>query len=115
MSPVPLLLLKALVGGLGVVAFTAVARVVYPQRLAGLFCASPSIAVGSLAVVVLTSGQRDGLDAARGMVVGAVALIGACLLAALTARTSGGSAVAVSAAAAVGWVAVAALLAVVVW
>ena len=115
MDPVPLLLVKALVGGLGVVAFTVVARVVRPERLAGLFCAAPSVAVGSLAVVVLVSGQRDGVLAAQGMIVGAAALVAACLVGALVARPADGSALRISAATSVAWLAAAALLAVVVW
>ncbi len=115
MSPLALLLVKALVGGIGVVAFAALARVVRPHRLAGLFCAAPSVAVGSLAVVVLVSGEGDGLQAARGMVVGAAALVGACLVGAVSARTAEGSAVPVAAATSLAWLALATLLAVVVW
>ena len=115
MEPVPLLLLKGLVGGLGVIAFAALARVMRPERLAGIFCAAPSVAVGSLAVVVLVNTERDGLLAARGMVVGAVALVGACLVGALVARPADGSAIPISAATCLSWLALAALIAVVVW
>ncbi len=68
------------------------------ERLAGVFSAAPSVAVGSLAVVVLASGERDGLLAAKGMVVGVVALVGACLVGALVARPVDGSALPISAA-----------------
>lgn len=115
MDPVPLLLLKGLVGGVGVVAFAAVARVVRPGRLAGVFCAAPSVAVGSLAVVVLATSERDGLLAARGMVVGAAALVGACVVGALVARPADGSAIPISAATCAAWLALAALIALVVW
>lgn len=115
MDPVPLLLLKGLVGGLGVVAFAAVARAVQPERLAGVFCAAPSVAVGSLAVVVLASGERDGLLAAKGMVVGAAALVGACLAGALVGRSADGSALSVSAATCAAWLALAGSIALVLW
>ncbi len=115
MDPVPLLLVKALVGGLGVVAFAAVARMARPNRFAGLFCAAPSVAVGSLAVVVLVSGQRDGVHAAQGMIVGAAALVVACLVGALVAKPADGSALPISAVTSVAWLAAAALLALVVW
>ena len=97
------------------VAFAALARVVRPERLAGIFCAAPSVAVGSLAVVVLVDGERDGLLAAQGMAVGAAALLGACLVGALVARPADGSAIPVSAATCVTWLALAALIAAVVW
>ena len=115
MHPVTLLLLKGLLGGVGVIAFTAVARMVRPQRLAGLFCAAPSIAVGSIAIVVLDSSERDGLLAAKGMVVGAAALFGASLIGALVARPADGSAVPISLATSAAWLALAALIAVVAW
>ena len=65
MHPVLLLLVKALVGGIGVVAFAAVARMVRPKRLAGVFCAAPSVALGSLAVVVLSASAHEGRIAAQ--------------------------------------------------
>jgi hypothetical protein len=110
-----LVLVKALVGGLGVIAFAAVARVLRPERLAGVFAAAPSVAVGSLAVVVLDKGEREGLLAARGMVVGAAALVGACIVGALVARPADGSAVPISIATGVSWLVLAALIAVVAW
>ena len=115
MSPSALLLGKALVGGIGVIAFAAVARVVRPHRLAGLFCAAPSVAIGSLAIVVLASGEVDGLQAARGMVLGAVALLGACLVGAIAARPAEASALPIATATGLAWLVLAALLALVVW
>lgn len=109
------LLVKGLVGGLGVVAFAAVARVVRPERLAGVFCAAPSVAVGSLAVVVIASSEHEGLVAAKGMVVGAAALVGACLVGALVARPAGWSAGPISVVTCVTWLALAAGIAAAVW
>ena len=115
MHPVLLLLVKGLVGGIGVVAFAAVARMLRPERLAGVFCAAPSVAVGSLAVVVLVSGQKDGFLAARGLGVGAAALVGACLAGAVASRPADGSAVTISAVTCATWLALVGLLAAVLW
>ena len=115
MHPVTLLLVKGLVGGLGVIAFAAVARMVRPERLSGLFCAAPSVAIGSLAVVVLNTNSRDGLLAAQGMVIGAAALVGACIVGALVARPADGSAVRISIVTSLAWLALAAGIAAVVW
>ena len=73
------------------------------------------MAVGSLAVVVLAASERDGLLAAKGMVVGAAALVGACVVGALVARPADGSAMPISAATCAAWLALAALIALVVW
>ena len=115
MHPVLLLLVKGLVGGLGVVAFAAVARVLRPERLAGVFAAAPSVAVGSLAVVVLVSGERDGFLAAKGMVVGAAALVGASLAGAIASRPADGAAVPISVATCATWLALVGLTVAVLW
>lgn len=115
MHPLLLLLVKALVGGAGVVAFTALARITRPQRLAGVFCAAPSVAVGSLAVVVLTASAHEGRIAAQGMVAGSLALFGACLVGAMVARSANGSALSISVATCAAWLALAAAIAAVAW
>lgn len=115
MDPVVLLLVKALVGGFGVIAFTLVARMVRPERLSGVFCAAPSVAVGSLAVVVATASEHEGMVAAKGMVIGSIALLGACIVGGLVARPADGSAVPISIATCVAWLALAGVLAAVVW
>lgn len=115
MDPVVLLLVKALVGGLGVIAFTLVARMVRPERLSGVFCAAPSVAVGSLAVVVLNASDHEGMVAAKGMVIGSIALLGACTVGALVARPADSSAVPISMATCVAWLALAGVLAAVIW
>jgi hypothetical protein len=114
-DPWLLLLVKALVGGVGVIAFTLVARVVKPERLSGVFCAAPSVAVGSLAVVVLNASDHEGMVAAKGMVLGSIALLGASIVGALVARPADGSAVPISIATGITWLAIAGVLAAVVW
>jgi hypothetical protein len=73
--------LKALAGGLFVLAFAAVAHIVTPKRLAGVFSAAPSVALGSLLVTVAFSGTGDVALSGRGMAVGAVAFTVYCLAA----------------------------------
>jgi len=73
--------LKALAGGLFVLAFAALAQMIMPKRFAGVFSAAPSVALGSLLVTVAFSGAGDVGLAARGMVVGAVAFFVYCLAA----------------------------------
>lgn len=68
-------LLKALVGGVFVVAFALLSETATPKRFAGIFSAAPSVALGSLAVTLAAKGVHDVAEAARGMSVGAVALL----------------------------------------
>jgi hypothetical protein len=70
--------LKALAGGLLVTAFAALAQVLIPKRFAGVFAAAPSVALGSLTVTVLFTGDHDLPAAAAGMAVGAVAFVVYC-------------------------------------
>ena len=74
-------LLKALAGGLLVLAFAALAQVLKPQRFGGVFAAAPSVALGSLVVTVLFTGDRDLPAAGAGMAVGAAAFVMYCLVA----------------------------------
>jgi Protein of unknown function (DUF3147) len=74
-------LLKALGGGLFVLAFAALAQVIAPKRFAGVFSAAPSVALGSLLVTVAFSGPADVAVSARGMIAGAVGFTAYCLAA----------------------------------
>ncbi|MFB9907785.1 DUF3147 family protein [Allokutzneria oryzae] len=74
-------LIKALAGGFLVLAFTAVAEVLTPKRLAGVFSAAPSVALASLVVTTVFDGPADVTAAAHGMVVGAAAFTVYCLVA----------------------------------
>jgi hypothetical protein len=80
-SKIAEVLLKALAGGLFVLAFAALAQMIAPKRFAGVFSAAPSVALGSLLVTVAFSGAGDVAVSARGMQVGAVAFIAYCLAA----------------------------------
>jgi hypothetical protein len=73
--------LKALAGGLLVLAFAALAQMLTPKRFAGIFAAAPSVALGSLIVTVAFTGDRDLASAGAGMAVGAAAFVVYCLAA----------------------------------
>ncbi|HEY0531858.1 MAG TPA: DUF3147 family protein [Actinoplanes sp.] len=71
--------LKALAGGLLVLAFAAVSKVLKPERFAGVFSAAPSVALGSLAVTLVFTGPKDLAAIGSGMAVGAAAFVAYCL------------------------------------
>jgi uncharacterized membrane protein (GlpM family) len=71
--------LKALAGGLFVLAFAALAQMLTPKRFAGVFSAAPSVALGSLLVTAAFTGVGDVTSSARGMQIGAVAFTVYCL------------------------------------
>ena len=107
-------LLKALAGGVLVLAFAALAQLLRPKRFGGIFTAAPSVALGSLVVTVLFTGDRDVPVAGAGMAVGAAAFVVYCLAAVPLVRRFGawkGSAAALMAWAAVSAIGYAAVLA----
>jgi uncharacterized membrane protein (GlpM family) len=81
MHQVVVLAIKALNGGLFVVAFALIGEVLDPKRFAGLFSAAPSVALANLSVTIVDKGPHDARQNAIGMMVGAVALIVFCLVA----------------------------------
>jgi uncharacterized membrane protein (GlpM family) len=82
--------LKALTGGLLVLAFAAVSKVLKPERFAGVFSAAPSVALGSLAVTLVFTGTKDLAAIGAGMAVGAAAFVVYCLATAPLVRRFGG-------------------------
>ncbi len=82
MSELEILALKALAGGLGVLAFALVAEVLKPKRFSGLFAAAPSVAIASLLVTASKSGIEAAGQSAVGMIAGAVGMLGFCVVAA---------------------------------
>lgn len=70
--------IKALNGGLFVVAFALVAEMAVPKLFAGVFSAAPSIALANLLVILLGKGASDAQTEATGMIVGAVAMTISC-------------------------------------
>lgn len=67
------LVLRFIIGGLTVSAFAIVGDVLKPKSFAGLFGAAPSVALASLALVIVTKGGTYAAAEARSMTAGAVA------------------------------------------
>ena len=80
MGDVWLTAIKAMNGGLFVVALALVGEMAKPKRFAGLFSAAPSIALANLVVIAVSKGAADAQRQSTGMVVGAMALVVACAL-----------------------------------
>lgn len=78
MDEVVLTGIKALNGGLFVVAFALVGEMAVPKRFAGLFSAAPSIALANLLVIALAKGHGEAQRQSTGMVIGALAMVLAC-------------------------------------
>lgn len=77
--PAPLLIVvKAVDGGLFVALFAVLGEMMHPKRFAGIFGASPAIALANLLTIALAEGDAAARSAATGMIAGAVALAAAC-------------------------------------
>lgn len=79
------LVLRFVIGGLVVSAFALIGDVLKPKSFAGLFGASPSIALATLALTISRQGRQYCAIEARSMMAGAVALfvyaeLASCLL-----------------------------------
>jgi Protein of unknown function (DUF3147) len=73
--------LRAVAGGLLVVAFAALSEMLSPKRLAGILAAAPSVALGSLIVAVAFGKGHDLPRSGAGMAVGAAAFVLYCVAA----------------------------------
>lgn len=80
MSDVLLIVVRALLGGALVVAFSLAGEILRPKSFAGLFAAAPAIAIASLVVTGVTKGQAALVLLASGMLVGAVAFVVALII-----------------------------------
>ena len=78
MNDLLVLAVKAVNGGLFVVAFALIGEMANPKRFAGMFSAAPSIALANLLVVAVADGSATGVQNCWGMIVGAVAFAVAC-------------------------------------
>lgn len=84
MGQLGLLALRGLAGGTLVVIFALIGEAVSPKAFSGLFSAAPSVAIASLIIIVASEGQAAARQASTGMVVGGLAMIACCILAAAT-------------------------------
>jgi len=73
-----LICVKAINGGLFVALFAVLGELLQPKRFAGIFGASPAVALGNLLVIALAEGEASARVSATGMIAGAVALAVAC-------------------------------------
>lgn len=69
------LALKGLVGGVLVMLFALLSEALRPKRFAGLFAASPAVAIAGLTLVLADRGTADAHRAATGMIAGAGGLV----------------------------------------
>lgn len=75
----PLLIcIKAVNGGVFVALFAVLGEMLRPKRFAGIFGASPAVALANLLVIAIVEGDASARNAATGMIVGAIALVVAC-------------------------------------
>lgn len=79
MSDVALIAIKAVMGGLFVVAFSLIAEVVRPKRFAGLFAAAPAVAFASMLITVVVKGPEVAATMSRGMLIGSAGMLAYCL------------------------------------
>jgi uncharacterized protein DUF3147 len=70
-----LISLKALIGGLAVVAFSLIGQAGHPKRFAGLFSAAPSVALASLGITVITKRADGAIPYAEGMLIGSAGVL----------------------------------------
>src|ERR1700716_2878900 len=75
-----IVLLRALIGGVAVVAFSLLGTAAHPKRFAGLFAGAPSVAIASLAVTVVLKGPAAAVPYAQGMLIGSAGMLAYCLV-----------------------------------
>jgi uncharacterized membrane protein (GlpM family) len=75
MSNVAVVAIKAVAGGALVVVFALISEGLRPKRFAGLFSASPAVAIAGLTITLLDKGAHAAHQSSLGMVVGGVALV----------------------------------------
>ena len=81
MLPVELVAVKAVAGGLFVVAFSLIGEVLQPKRFAGVFSAAPAVAFASLLITSIVKGAAGAIPQTTGMMIGSAAMIVYCAVA----------------------------------
>jgi Protein of unknown function (DUF3147) len=69
------LLVRFVIGGLVISAFSSLSDVLKPKSFAGLFGAAPSVALATLGLTVATEGATYAALEARSMIGGAIAML----------------------------------------
>ncbi|GAC1655881.1 MAG: hypothetical protein NVS9B1_09990 [Candidatus Dormibacteraceae bacterium] len=88
-NDLPILGLKVLAGGTGVVLFSLIGQVLKPKSFAGVFAAAPAVALASLLVTTVAVSPAQAMLNARGMIIGAVGMVACCAVAAVGVRRLG--------------------------
>ena len=78
MSTPLLIFVKAVNGGLFVALFAVLGEMLQPKRFAGIFGASPAVALANLLIIALAKTDTAARSAATGMIAGAIGLAVAC-------------------------------------
>jgi hypothetical protein len=73
-----LIFVKAVNGGLFVALFAVLGEMLQPKRFAGIFGASPAVALANLLIIALVKGDASARSAATGMIAGTIGLAVAC-------------------------------------
>ncbi|GAC1334288.1 MAG: hypothetical protein NVSMB17_15750 [Candidatus Dormibacteria bacterium] len=92
MKEVPLLLVRALMGGTAVCLFAVLGGALQPKKFAGLFAAAPAVAVASLGITAASKGLTAVHEDALGMACGAVGMTAYCLASVFVLRRVGAGA-----------------------
>lgn len=69
------IVIRAVAGGMLVLAFALISEAVKPKRFAGLFSAAPAVAIAGLVVTLTTSTGSDARDGSLGMLAGAAGML----------------------------------------
>ncbi|HKR99718.1 MAG TPA: DUF3147 family protein [Candidatus Dormibacteraeota bacterium] len=80
MKDAGIILVRAVLGGAFVVAFSVLSEVLRPKSFSGIFAAAPSVALASLLVTTFVHGPAAVALAATGMIVGALGMIAAAVV-----------------------------------
>lgn len=75
MSNLAVLAIRGLAGGALVLAFAMISEGLSPKRFAGLFSASPAVALAGLTITLVDKGSHHAHQSGLGMIVGSVALV----------------------------------------
>jgi uncharacterized membrane protein (GlpM family) len=74
-----LILLRGLLGGLFVMVFALFAETLSPKRFAGIFAATPAVALASLLITATVKGSPQAAESSTGMLAGSVGMVAYCV------------------------------------
>jgi uncharacterized membrane protein (GlpM family) len=86
MKDLPLIALRAVLGGTAVCLFAVIGEMLQPKKFAGIFAAAPAVAVASLGITIATRGASTAHANALGMMAGGTGMVVYCLAAVFVLR-----------------------------